>query len=797
MSGRTLLMNKKFGNVQEKLKFIQRSCKEVDLFPDLQQLFKSKNYNDVVITHGNREFGKDLVFSDYDRNLREEIWYSVIVKNKPASQNDFLLGGEIGSQIQTSFKNPYKNLKGEKKYVSKVIIVINGKVTDNAIEVIKENFDQLMLNNIYIWDYDRLCVEFNDYAKDSFLNNLEPHITHYQKKTIEKLSKLKSNNSFFDLNIEDINDIFVNVQTTYSKELKKVNQLVSYDGKEEIINEEDIEGSNEILTSKYNFIIHGIPTSGKTLFLKRIGIKALSKETENNAVFYIELDKIDYTNFNIEKYIEAEYYYLTQEKFSEDVFDKIILLFDSIDFISNPTIKGEIIDKIEIFSNNKNFQIILASRDYNYFKGENKLTKFKDTELLPFNFGQALQLVKKIIPNNESKTNGFIMAIRDGSLDSSIQKTPLALTLLAVLYRDDHIDLKELPANIFELYNKFTDIYLDRWDASKGITQQYKYEQTKIIISFIALHMHCQGLNNVTLMELEIFLTELRTKFNFEELNNTSDFIRFLKTKNNVFYFNENTQTFQFFNHYFQEFFTSLSIEDEEEQLFIDNFFNQWWANSLVFYAGKKPKSFKLHNDIITKIIPIDIAQKVIYLQQHSKSLQASHSIKIEQRQLIVQKMLSEYNDLMKQLVQDAKINQEAFLNQLPYAQFINFSKNVFSDVFSSKHISTTEIKNHLFNIVENEKLELITKYNISYFLSEKSGNPIPLENFAKLIVQNSDPIWSRIVFVDFNFLHYKKKIDEKLFIKIKRKMNRNKYLIQHLLRNNIISTIETSKSPE
>ena len=76
-----------------------------------------------------------------------------------------------------------------------------------------------------------------------------------------------------------------------------------------------------------------------------------------------------------------------------------------------------------------------------------------------------------------------------------------------------------------------------------------------------------------------------------------------------------------------------------------------------------------------------------------------------------------EYNDLMKQLVQDAKINQDAFLNQLPYAQFINFSKNVFSDVFGSKHISTTEIKHYLLNIVDDEYLELITKFEYPFLI--------------------------------------------------------------------------------
>lgn len=495
---------------------------------------------------------------------------------------------------------------------------------------------------------------------------------------------------------------------------------------------------------------------------------------------------VNYTELCIEGYIKNSYSKKTQEDFKIEDFDKTILLFDSLDFISDSKIKQEILTKIEELSEKNKYQILIATRDYNYFKNENKLVKFKDSELLPFNIGQALQLVKKIIPNNESKTNSFISAIRDNILDSSIQKTPLALTLLAVLYRDDHIDLKELPANIFELYNKFTDIYLDRWDANKGITQQYKYEQTKIIISFVALNMHCQGINNITVLELEMFLKDLRTKFNYEELDNVPEFIDFLKTKNNVFYFDESSQTFQFFNHYFQEFFTSLSIEDDEDQLFIDNFFNQWWSNSLVFYSGKKPKSFKLHNEILTKILPIDYVQKIIYLQQHSKSLQASHSITIVQREKVVSKILFEYNELMENLTEDAKKNETSFLNQLPYAGFINFSKNLFSDLFGSRHVSTSEVQMYFIQLLENQNLDIVTKYNLSYFLSEKNNNPKHMEEFIKSVVDSKDPVWARIAYVDLNFLNYKKRIDEKLYIKLKRRMNKNKYLIQHLLKNNI-----------
>lgn len=781
-----LFINKKFLNVQEKLKFIQNKCKELELFPDLKQLFKDMGFCNVEITHGNTEYGKDLVFCDLDQRFKEEKWFAVIVKNKAASQNDFLPTGEIGTQILNAFTIPFKNTKGDEKIISSVIVVINGKVSGNATEVIKSHYTPVQKANIQVWPYQKLCEMLDEYCKESFLNNIEPHISHYQSAQIKELSEIASN-SIYDLIIKDINDIFVNVQTTYTKEANRVNNYVNFSQDDEkFYKKEDIEGSNEILDSQHNFIIHGIPTSGKTLFLKRIGIKALSNPIINNAVFYIELDKINLEKFDIQKIIEEKYFEITSEKFKVEEFEKTVLLFDSIDFISDTKIKEEIVNKIEEFSTNKKFQIVIATRDLNFFKSKNLFSEFKETELLPFNFGQALQLVKKIIPDNEAKTSSFLEAIKDNLLDSSIQKTPLALTLLAVLYRDDYVDLKELPANIFELYNKFTDIYLDRWDVSKGIAQQYKYEQTKIIIALIALHIHSQGLNGIEIDSLRKYLNDLRTKYNYESLDDVNSFIEFLKTKNSVFYFDDSSNTFQFFNHYFQEFFAALSIEDDEDEIFIDKFFDQWWHNSLIFYAGKKPKSFKIHKKINEKILPIDLLQRFIYLSQHSKSLQASHSITIEQRDSVVGKMLKEYDDLFKTMIEDAKDNPEAFLNNFPYVGVINQSKNLFDEYFSSNFVSTKETLNYFAEALESTDLDIITRYNIAYFLADKTNDIFPIEYFAKLILNNPDEVWARIVYVDTKFLNYKKTINQKLLLKIKRKMNKNKFLIQYHLRNSI-----------
>lgn len=97
-----------------------------------------------------------------------------------------------------------------------------------------------------------------------------------------------------------------------------------------------------------------------------------------------------------------------------------------------------------------------------------------------------------------------------------------------------------------------------------------------------------------------------------------------------------------------------------------------WWGNSIIFYCGKKPKSYGLHRDIIDKIIPIDAGQKLYYINQHSKCLQASHSISIENRSKIIHKLLFEFNDFFKSLEKEGMDNIKAFIDNTPFVSLIN-----------------------------------------------------------------------------------------------------------------------------
>ena len=131
-------------------------------------------------------------------------------------------------------------------------------------------------------------------------------------------------------------------------------------------------------------------------------------------------------------------------------------------------------------------------------------------------------------------------------------------------------------------------------------------------------------------------------------------------------------------------------------------------------------------------------------------------------------------------------------LKDVPYVNIINQSKVIFDHIFSSKHVSTTEVINSFEEIIlkDKEHLNDITVYNIAYYLSFKNNTSKYFEDISDYLISRN-LVWSRILYVDISFLKLKKKIDDKQYVRIRRKMDKHKFLIQHLLK----STIEESNS--
>src|SRR5258708_19703030 len=68
-----------------------------------------------------------------------------------------------------------------------------------------------------------------------------------------------------------------------------------------------------------------------------------------------------------------------------------------------------------------------------------------------------------------------------------MELNPLLVTVFAAT---SEYSRQDIPANITELFKKFTEMMLGRWDASKGFKQQYHAPLKDFILTKVAFEMH-------------------------------------------------------------------------------------------------------------------------------------------------------------------------------------------------------------------------------------------------------------------------------------------------------------------
>lgn len=113
----------------------------------------------VKYNHGNKEYGKDITFTrrtefdDYE-------YYGVQVKYRNVSGGAQGEINELIQQAKDSFSMPYYDVYSRNKVrVSKVIIVISGRFTQNEVEKIIEGVMEYPLkNNLIFLDKEKIGI---------------------------------------------------------------------------------------------------------------------------------------------------------------------------------------------------------------------------------------------------------------------------------------------------------------------------------------------------------------------------------------------------------------------------------------------------------------------------------------------------------------------------------------------------------------------------------------------------------------------------------------------------------------
>jgi len=184
-----------------------------------------------------------------------------------------------------------------------------------------------------------------------------------------------------------------------------------------------------------------------------------------------------------------------------------------------------------------------------------------------------------------------------------IELNPLLVT---VFVATSDYTRKDIPANITELFKKYTEMMLGRWDSTKGISQQYLAPLKDFLLKKLAFEMHRRRVTEISRAEGGlIFTNELKIRGRkadieqlIEETIHRSGLFRFVG------------DSIEFRHLLLQEFFAGRGIPSSDylETIVSD----PWWQRAVLFYFGENPSDERTL-ERVTSNLSLRTAEEMFY----------------------------------------------------------------------------------------------------------------------------------------------------------------------------------------
>lgn len=470
-------------------KDILMSFNETEMHDYLKAMLDIMEPNNIVeITHKAGELGKDIVMVRHDRIMTDVVAFVVKrgdIRAKTAGDVDDLKIivkelfskkkslREISSQIEQALAHPaeIKSIFRELP-VTKVIVVLIGDISTTVRKRITSELQTKGATDLF--DINWLIDNFTEYYPQVF----------FEGKVID----------FFQSKIQQL-------ETKYC--ISKCGKNLSEYFVEPLISSTDIPIKFEeddlpliisrkkfpfsklkyVLAKKRCIILIGDPGSGKSGTLAKLSIDIFTKAYQQALKKYAE-KKIEIPILiSARELVEIE----TTDELLGHYFDDFpqmpnveitVLMVDALDEII-PDKRTEIINKAKRFCETFKCSLIITSRKIDILN--NPPIGFEKYELLPFEFKQALKLFERLIGNKD-----HLKTLKESleRIKYQIPMMPISLILLIDLVEEK----KEIPSSVTELYDRFLDIALGRWDKDKGIEVLFDYLIKKKFVASLAYH---------------------------------------------------------------------------------------------------------------------------------------------------------------------------------------------------------------------------------------------------------------------------------------------------------------------
>ena len=422
--------------------------REPEFHEPLRALFQEMEPNYTVeVTHGAREFGKDLVIVRSDHFKKEAIAVVVKcgdIKGKTSGDVDLLSdrvkavlskshGGklkDIESQIQQAFEHPAE-LKSilEDLPISSVYVVLAGEFSNQA----RKRLSGELASKTTVFDINWLIEKFTEFYPQIFFDGRAIDFIEKKVRVLEANHRLESAG-------KNLSEYFVDpLVRKYS-----IPNEGDDDNPAALLKGQKIALSTlgKIATRARRVILLGDPGSGKTgsmakfasQMLKDAGNLLWNKRGTHEKKIPVPVFTPLRSLLNFESWEDFQYQYFESEEV-QSKFEIQLIMADGLDEIPAEQ-RGNAIKKLEDFTEIIGCPYIITSRRIDIIDALPQ--KYHKYELLPFEVKQALQFFTTLV-RDDNTLRTLTNSLEE--IKSRIPLLPLSLILLIELVEER----KEIP----------------------------------------------------------------------------------------------------------------------------------------------------------------------------------------------------------------------------------------------------------------------------------------------------------------------------------------------------------------
>lgn len=232
----------------------------------------------------------------------------------------------------------------------------------------------------------------------------------------------------------------------------------------------------------------------------------------------------------------------------------------------------------QAIQDNPQVKVVITSRYLRALDESNELEKeIARYNLRPLTMAKTIQFIMTVC-NHLNLTDRLIEDLKKSALFHEIPRSPIAAILLANLINENS---KDLPSNLTELYSKYVEVVLGRWEIDKGLRLQKEYQALDNIMMNLARYMLENETVFISINEAKGFFKSYLETRNLNIDHN--DLFQKVVDRSELMLVDYDKNTLAFKHRTFTEFFYAKATLRDKNMHVDQRAFTLYWMNSFFF----------------------------------------------------------------------------------------------------------------------------------------------------------------------------------------------------------------------